>query len=91
MPRVIVSANPHGQLDAAVTLSERVTLADFESEHFSAHLIERLRWAVCDAHDRERARTEALARGSEPERAPGVDVREPRGLAAAAGARAWAL
>lgn len=37
-------------------LSERVSVADFESEHFASRLIERLRWAVGDPHEAERTR-----------------------------------
>jgi hypothetical protein len=36
-------------------LKERVNLADFESDHFAAQLVERLGWAVSDAHDAEHA------------------------------------
>jgi hypothetical protein len=35
-------------------LCERVTQADFESQHFAGQLLERLGWAVGDAHERER-------------------------------------
>ena len=37
-----------------VMLSERITIADLESDHFRAHLVERLAWAVGDAHAAER-------------------------------------
>ena len=50
MPQIIVTANDH---EAAVTLRERVTASDFESDHFAAQLIERLGWAVSDAHEAE--------------------------------------
>ncbi|MGZ6564503.1 MAG: hypothetical protein ACXVH3_36330 [Solirubrobacteraceae bacterium] len=33
-----------------ITLQERVVPSDIESEFFCAHLLERLRWAVEDAH-----------------------------------------
>ena len=36
-------------------LRERVSLSDLESEHFAAHLVERLGWAVGDAHEMELA------------------------------------
>ena len=51
MPHIIVTAN-HG--DGAVMLRERVNVADFESEHFAAQLVERLGWAVEDADQVER-------------------------------------
>ena len=35
-------------------LRERINLADFESRHFASLLVERLGWAVSDAHDVER-------------------------------------
>jgi hypothetical protein len=34
-------------------LRERVNVADFESDHFAAQLVERLGWAVSDADDAE--------------------------------------
>jgi hypothetical protein len=51
MPQIIVTANDH---EAAVMLRERVNASDFESDHFAAQLIERLGWAVSDAHEAER-------------------------------------
>ena len=39
----------------SVTLSERVGVADFDSQHFRAQLVERLCWAVGDAHVAEQA------------------------------------
>jgi hypothetical protein len=52
MPQIIVTAdNPN---EPAVMLRERVTVSDLESEHFANHLVERLGWAVGDAHDVER-------------------------------------
>jgi hypothetical protein len=39
--------------DGAVMLSERVSVADFESDHFQAQLVERLGWAVVDADEVE--------------------------------------
>jgi hypothetical protein len=35
-------------------LRERVNVADFESQHFAAQLVERLGWAVEDADQVER-------------------------------------
>ena len=50
MPRIIVTADgPTG----IVMLTERINVADFESDHFRAHLVERLAWAVGDAHAAE--------------------------------------
>jgi len=36
--------------EGLVTLRERVVPSDMESEFYRAHLVERLRWAVEDAH-----------------------------------------
>lgn len=51
MPQIIVLADSDRQQgEEAVMLRERVSLADLESEHFAAQLVERLGWAVGDAH-----------------------------------------
>ncbi len=58
MPQIIVTADRRtdrgedGQ--EAVMLRERVNVADFESDHFAAQLVERLGWAVGDAQESER-------------------------------------
>jgi len=36
--------------EGSMTLQERVLPSDLQSEFFCAHLVERLRWAVEDAH-----------------------------------------
>jgi hypothetical protein len=55
MPQIIVTADQASDRDEApVLLRERVNVSDFESEHFAAQLLERLGWAVNDAHDVER-------------------------------------
>jgi hypothetical protein len=36
--------------EEAMTLREGISPSDMESEFFCAHLVERLRWAVEDAH-----------------------------------------
>ncbi|MGO9960797.1 MAG: hypothetical protein ACLP50_33270 [Solirubrobacteraceae bacterium] len=59
MPRIIVTAD----WPAAIVLSERISVADLESDHFRAQLLERLSWAVSDAHATEQARLD------EPDRA----------------------
>jgi hypothetical protein len=55
MPQIIVTAD-HGAAfgEGAVMLRERVSVADFESEHFATQLVERLGWAVGDADEVER-------------------------------------
>ena len=49
MPQIIVTAD-HGAAfgEGSVTFRERVSAADFESEHFAMQLVERLGWAVRD-------------------------------------------
>ena len=59
MPQIIVVADPRSdrvQLrDGPVMFTERVTVEDFESQHFQIQLVERLGWAVGDAAAVERA------------------------------------
>ncbi len=43
-------------------LRERVSPADLESDHFATHLVERLGWAVGDAHEIERDSSASDAR-----------------------------
>jgi hypothetical protein len=51
MPQIIVVADTQGESGAAqVMFRERVTRRDFESGHFGTQLVERLGWAVGDAH-----------------------------------------
>lgn len=69
MPQIIVTADrPTSRGEGAVMLKERVNVADFESDHFAAQLVERLGWAVSDAHDveDEPAETHSPAREAEP-------------------------
>jgi hypothetical protein len=40
-------------------LRERVSVADFDSDHFATQLVERLGWAVGDAQDVETDQTPA--------------------------------
>jgi hypothetical protein len=59
MPRIIVTAD--GQTaggDRRIMFAERVSVSDFESEHFQAQLVERLGWAVGDADAVEQDRWE---------------------------------
>lgn len=56
MPHIIVVAdNNHSPERDAVMLRERISASDLESQHFAVQLLERLEWAVGDAHDFERA------------------------------------
>ena len=59
MPQIIVTADRSADQDEApVLLRERVNLTDFESDHFAVQLVERLGWAVSDAHEVERSTPE---------------------------------
>jgi hypothetical protein len=61
MPQIIVTAHPTDDWEeGAVMLRERVNVADFESDHFAAQLVERLGWAVGDAHEAEKGSGAAL-------------------------------
>jgi len=55
VPQITVTADRGAAFgEGAVTLRERVSVADFESEHFATQLVERLGWAVGDADEVER-------------------------------------
>jgi hypothetical protein len=50
VPQIIVTADKTGEgHDRAIMFTERVSVSDFESDHFQAQLVERLGWAVGDA------------------------------------------
>jgi 1,6-anhydro-N-acetylmuramate kinase len=58
VPQIIVKADRSSDRgEGAVMLRERVNVADFESDHFAAQLVERLGWAVNDAHEVEQEPT----------------------------------
>jgi hypothetical protein len=51
VPQIIVTADKSGEGDdRAIMFTERVSVSDFESDHFQAQLVERLGWAVGDAY-----------------------------------------
>ncbi len=55
MPQIIVTADKLADdAEAPIMFSERVSVSDFESEHFAAQLVERLGWAVGDADELNR-------------------------------------
>ena len=57
MPQIIVTADKTGEgHDRAIMFTERVSVSDFESDHFQAQLVERLGWAVGDADAVEQQR-----------------------------------
>lgn len=56
VPQILVVSNPAGGAErGAVMLRERIADGDFESGHFKAQLLERLSWAVGDAHTAEQS------------------------------------
>jgi hypothetical protein len=80
MPQIIVAADRGAAFaDGTVTFRERVTVADFESQHFAAQLVERLSWAVEGADKAEQA-PRAVEDAQLPLRIPGraADVEPPR-------------
>ena len=67
MPEILVTTTAANGDEGAVLLRERVNLSDFESDHFCGQLVERVGWAVVDAHEVERllaSRARAAARPS---------------------------
>lgn len=61
MPQIIVTADRgDGVPQGTVMFRERVTTSDFDSHHFAHQLVERLNWAVGDAHEAEQAEVEQL-------------------------------
>lgn len=52
MPQIIVQAGS-GDRTGAVTLQERVSGNDLNSDHFARQLVERICWALLDAEDLE--------------------------------------
>lgn len=55
MPQIIVIADKQTEdAEAPIMFRERVSVSDFESEHFAAQLVERLGWAVGDADELNR-------------------------------------
>ena len=79
MPQIIVTSDQGAAFgEGAVTFRERVTLADFESDHFGKQLVERLGWAVGDADAVERVDepTEAAYDPREPAHDPGDPIDE---------------
>lgn len=92
MPQIIVAADRGAGFGrGAVTFRERVNVADFQSEHFAAQLVERLGWAVEDADIAERAREEPAEAAdiaqhtredpAEADAAPVVEDRRQRSVA----------
>ena len=75
MPQIVVTADGLESRKGPEVMRERVAVSDLESELFSAHLVERIEWALSDAHslesDRSRRPQEA-ATGPEAPRSRSV-------------------
>lgn len=65
MPQILVIADkPTGDGEAPVMFRERVSVSDFESQHFGRQLVERLGWAVGDADASTRERRQPARRSA---------------------------
>jgi hypothetical protein len=54
MTQILVVTGPHGDSDpGTVVYRERINPSDFDSDHFSGQLVERVGWAVVDADEIE--------------------------------------
>jgi hypothetical protein len=82
MPQIIVTAgSEHGFDERTVMLRERVNATDFESDRFTANLLERLGWAVEDATSVEDASSVEEATGERERDLPApteLHRRDPR-------------
>lgn len=64
MPQILVVADRR-DAEQDVVYSERLSLSDFDSEHFSTQLAERVGWAVGDADRLEQSEEGARRRARE--------------------------
>ena len=70
MPQIIVTADASSRgCGPAVMFTERVSVRDFESDHFQSQLVERIGWAVGDAHELEQ-QADGPAANADDESAP---------------------
>jgi hypothetical protein len=54
MPEILVTTTAADEPDHVILMRERVCRSDLESGHFRGQLVERINWAVADAHQAER-------------------------------------
>jgi hypothetical protein len=79
MPQIIVTTRARDSDQGAVMFRERVSPADFESQHFQAQLVERIGWAVGDATDVEQdGATSARECSDDRDPIPAPDARTPQ-------------
>ena len=55
MPQIVITADGLDSRRGREVMRERVAVSDLESEMFTAHLVERIEWALSDAHSLEGA------------------------------------
>ncbi|MGA9859059.1 MAG: hypothetical protein WBQ18_14435 [Solirubrobacteraceae bacterium] len=78
MPQIIVIADQAaGDGEPPVMFRERVTVGDFESDHFAGQLVERLGWAVGDADEFDRGARHRRADRRIPQAAPAPPAAQP--------------
>ena len=65
MPQIVITADGLESRRGREVLRERVAVSDLESELFTAHLVERIEWALSDAHSLE---AHSAARAGSPSR-----------------------
>ena len=56
MARIMITTDTDDGHTPVVLLEERVLPAHFESEHYSAQLVERVGWAIVDAESKDSSR-----------------------------------
>jgi hypothetical protein len=65
MPRIIVTTDTTEQThEASVLLDELVQTVHLSTGHAAAQLVERLAWAISDAEEAERARSDRVRRSA---------------------------
>lgn len=59
MPQIVVTVNGPESRHGREVMRERIALADLESRQFTAHLVQRIEWALSDADSIESSETRA--------------------------------
>jgi hypothetical protein len=81
MARIIVTSDHHGQQNAPVLLDESVYSVHLSTDHAARALIERLVWALADAEEVERARSDRDAPAQTSGRIASASIQEVRAAA----------
>jgi hypothetical protein len=85
MPQIIVTTDRRNERgEGTVMWRERINVSDFESGHFTAQLLERLGWAVNDAHEVDRQASDDQDEPEHPARDLAADGDRPVAAAAPA-------